>query len=258
MGLGAIALGFGCDERERALEDEDDRVIVDDLGGGGEVCELPSGAGGSQSCEDCPTPPPTSNCGAGSGSGSGAGSCAADGAPGGAPNGLTQAPDTQATVANVNNCPGNTTLPANCLPAGGTSQESAEWLWCHRNAGGGFTSWAVCACADVLVPNNVTQDQIDQIESICEMEVGDVGKLLCAARNCDIAVGGEINENQGVCRHHAACLDDVLDQMGIDSSFDDSPNHLWNEAGIDTNGDGDDDGYLVMDSYNGIYIICFE
>lgn len=153
-------------------------------------------------------------------------------------------------------CPGTTTLPANCTPVNGTSDDDARWLWCHREAGGGLGGFIVCTCADALVGNGVNQAIIDQIENNCQNESTPQAVLECVGELCDAAVGGTKEENEGVCRHHAACVDDVLDEMGISHSFDESPTHLWNEAPVDTDGDGVNDGTLIIDSYNDVYILC--
>ncbi len=173
----------------------------------------------------------------------------------GDPYALAARPHTQASGGTAN-CPGTTQLPANCSAVNGTSNNSARWLWCHRNAGGWPDGWLVCACADFTVSNNVNQAIIDQIESNCQGKPTPQEVLECVGELCDAAVGGTEAENEGVCRHHAACVDDVLDEMGLPHSFDESPTHLWNEAPVDTDGDGVNDATLIMDSYNGIYILC--
>ena len=62
------------------------------------------------------------------------------------------------------------------------------------------------------------------------------------------------------CRHHAACMDVLAGELGIDGGWRNGGagdiRHAWNEYPVDTNGDGVDDSVLIVDSYNEIIMRC--
>lgn len=153
-------------------------------------------------------------------------------------------------------CPGDTEYPYYCYPVYGTSEILANWLWCHRDAGGGFGAALVCLLGDHVVPNGVTNAELTEIKNLCGMETTVSKKAECVGRECDRRIGGIKKETEGGCKVHAACVDDVLDIMDIHHAFDQSPTHMWNEVYIDTNHDGHDDVTLIVDSMNGIYLHC--
>jgi hypothetical protein len=147
-------------------------------------------------------------------------------------------------------------LPANCTGVDGTGLTSIRWLECHRQSAL-ENPWCTIGGIDWAVPNGVNGNALNQIVNNCSGKPTVQQKLLCAGRNCDVALGGFADvDDEYVCRNHAACVDDVLDAMDIDHSNEGSISHAYTEVKIDTNGNDIVDSVMVMDSYNDIYYVC--
>ncbi|MFO0633578.1 MAG: hypothetical protein U0168_12070 [Nannocystaceae bacterium] len=145
-------------------------------------------------------------------------------------------------------------LPAGCYPIHDTGLVPMRWLECHRQA---WLTNPTCYVLDPLVPNGINGAMQAQIVGNCSGKPTLQAKLECVGEACDVLLDGTEDEaGNYVCRHHAACVDDVLDAMGIPHVNEGSFTHAFTEVPMDTDGDGVDDAIMVMDAYNDIYYIC--
>lgn len=152
-------------------------------------------------------------------------------------------------------CEGGEPMPDNCTPIWGTEPWEAQWLWCHEaNDGSTPPAWS----CELLIPDMLPPGMCDTIVDACnDPAIPLEDRIRCAAQSVDAALGG-VGETpgEGVCRHHAAALDNVLGKMGIDVDWALSPSHAWNEVPIDDDGDGNPDRIIIIDSYNDVYMEC--
>jgi hypothetical protein len=147
-------------------------------------------------------------------------------------------------------------LPGDCTGVGGTGLTSIRWLECHRQSAL-ENPWCTIGGTDWAVSNGVNGNTLAQIVNNCSEKPTDQEKLLCAGTNCDVALGGFADvDDEYNCKHHAACVDDVLDALDISHSNEGSMTHAYTEVRIDTNGNDIVDSVMVMDSYNDIYYVC--
>lgn len=147
-------------------------------------------------------------------------------------------------AAGDGNCPGDTQLPQGCILLAGTSERSARWLHCHRNRGNNCSEFCCWLGGPIGASCSLTSAMITQIANNCA--AGDTAtRLACAGR----AVKTGLNGTGSVCRHHARCMNFVLEAMNLPYDLETSTTHAWSETASTT-------GSYISDAYNNIYYWC--
>jgi hypothetical protein len=210
-------------------------------------------------CGECVQPPPPPGGDGAGGDGAGGDGAGGDGAGADDPSPAAAGGDALASdgeVARGGGCTGTNLppIPAGCTPVNGTGLVDLRWLECHRQA---WLTNPTCYVLDLAVPNGINGPMLAQIVGNCSGKPTMQAQLECVGQACDVLLDGTGDAaGNYVCRHHAACVDDVLDAMGIAHVNEGSLTHAFTEVPIDTDGDGVDDAVMVIDAYNHIYYVC--
>lgn len=148
----------------------------------------------------------------------------------------------------------STSLPRGCLLLGGTSRESAKWLWCWKNNG---LSLPIPCAGSCSLSNQIIKRTAEE----CISEWSRIDQQLeCAI----LGVHNELSEEPGaVCRHHSQCLNMVIGEMGYSSSIVNRwivllppLGHSWNEAETDPTTSSPRGGAYKLDAFNDIFFWC--
>ena len=126
--------------------------------------------------------------------------------------------------------------------------EDGEWMQCFREASAPAHE-VCCNGCDAFADCRLSEEDEEDIIEMCK-DLPEKQKVDCAYEHIKDRLG-----EGPVCRHHADCVEDILDGLGFDTDYEVGCTglfvcHAWVET-IDSVG-----CTTITDTFNGIMVQC--